>query len=32
MPDPDWSFELKMVEVQLEKDARNCAWMSCLRR
>ena len=28
MPDPDWAFELKMVEAQLEKDARNCALTS----
>lgn len=25
MPDADWGFEFKMVEMYLEKDARNCA-------
>lgn len=26
MPDADWGFEFKMVEMYLERDARNCAW------
>lgn len=26
MPDADWGWEIKMVEMYLEKDARNCAF------
>lgn len=25
MPDADWGMEIKMVEMYLEKDGRNCA-------
>jgi geranylgeranyl transferase type-2 subunit alpha len=28
MPDADWGMEMKMVDLYLEKDGRNCAFSS----